>query len=304
TVNADGTVDVASGTAVGTYTIDYTICENLNPTNCDTTTITVVISDILDSDGDGVTDDQEILDGTDPNNPCAFNFESITEPQTGNYLVADCDGDGVTNGDEIADGTNPEDPCDYDRGNVTLVQTGDYLISDCDGDGVTNGTEITDATDPDDPCDYLAPSITLDRTGDYLDADCDGDLISNGREMTDGTNPEDPCSSLGGTPPTGVACDIIFENDLVGPDITDGVFKITNIESYPENTVRIYNRWGVLVFETQGYNNGSNGFRGISNGRVTIQKNEELPVGIYYYVVDYINQGEAKKKAGYLYVNR
>jgi hypothetical protein len=26
---------------------------------------------------------------------------------------------------------------------------------------------------------------------------------------------------------------------------------------YPENTVEIYNRWGVLVFETTGYNNGT-----------------------------------------------
>jgi hypothetical protein len=26
---------------------------------------------------------------------------------------------------------------------------------------------------------------------------------------------------------------------------------------YPENTVEIYNRWGVLVFETTGYNNAN-----------------------------------------------
>jgi hypothetical protein len=33
---------------------------------------------------------------------------------------------------------------------------------------------------------------------------------------------------------------------------------------YPENTVEIYNRWGVLVFETTGYNNVTNAFNGIS----------------------------------------
>ncbi len=43
TVNTDGTVDVTPGTAAGTYTIDYTICENNNPTNCDTATATVVV---------------------------------------------------------------------------------------------------------------------------------------------------------------------------------------------------------------------------------------------------------------------
>ncbi|WP_146603209.1 hypothetical protein, partial [Olleya aquimaris] len=36
TMNADGTITVAAGTTAGTYTYDYTICENLNPTNCDT----------------------------------------------------------------------------------------------------------------------------------------------------------------------------------------------------------------------------------------------------------------------------
>ncbi len=258
----------------------------------------------LDSDGDGVLDDTEVADGTDPNDPCDYEIASITEPQGEPYLSADCDGDGVTNGQEITDGTNPEDPCDFDIANVTLDTSGDYLISDCDGDGVTNGTEITDGTDLTDPCDFLEPSVTLERSGDYLTADCDDDTITNGQEITDGTNPADPCSSIGGTPPAGVACDIIFESDLVQPGINDGVFRITNIESYPNNTVQIYNRWGVLVFETNAYDNTGNAFRGFSNGRATIQQNEALPVGVYFYILNYVNSGENKTKNGYLYVNR
>ncbi|WP_371171663.1 hypothetical protein [Aliiroseovarius sp. 2305UL8-7] len=39
-----GTVDVPAGTPAGTYTIDYQICETLNPTNCDTATVTVVVA--------------------------------------------------------------------------------------------------------------------------------------------------------------------------------------------------------------------------------------------------------------------
>jgi len=258
----------------------------------------------FDSDGDGVTDDQEVADGTNPNNPCDFVIASITEIQTGDYLVADCDGDGVTNGTEIVDGTNPEDPCAFVVANVTLQPSGDYLISDCDGDGVTNGTELTDGTDPANPCDFLEPSVTLDRSGDYLTADCDMDTIPNGQEITDGTNPNDPCSSKGGTPPAGVPCDVIINNDLVGPQVDEGFFRIINIESYANNTVRIYNRWGVLVFETKGYDNGGNAFRGLSNGRATIQQNEALPAGVYFYIVEYENNGEVKVKDGYLYVAR
>lgn len=45
TVNSDGTVDIAPNTVAGTYTIDYTICEIANPTNCDTATVTVTVED-------------------------------------------------------------------------------------------------------------------------------------------------------------------------------------------------------------------------------------------------------------------
>jgi large repetitive protein len=38
-----GTVSVASGTPAGTYTVEYQICEKLNPTNCKTATVTVVV---------------------------------------------------------------------------------------------------------------------------------------------------------------------------------------------------------------------------------------------------------------------
>ncbi|MBC8883010.1 hypothetical protein H9X57_05225 [Flavobacterium piscinae] len=44
TLNPDGTVDVAAGTPAGTYTLTYQICENLNPGNCDTAVVTIVVS--------------------------------------------------------------------------------------------------------------------------------------------------------------------------------------------------------------------------------------------------------------------
>ena len=40
---ADGSVSVAAGTAAGTYVINYSICENLNPTNCSTSSISVTV---------------------------------------------------------------------------------------------------------------------------------------------------------------------------------------------------------------------------------------------------------------------
>ena len=40
---ATGAVNVAPGTPAGTYTLVYQICEQLNPTNCDTATVIVTV---------------------------------------------------------------------------------------------------------------------------------------------------------------------------------------------------------------------------------------------------------------------
>ena len=96
-----------------------------------------------------------------------------------------------------------------------------------------------------------------------------------------------------------------------GDDINE-VFKIDNIEDtvcYPENSVEIYNRWGILVYETKGYNNQDKAFKGFSEGRVTIDKSAGLPTGTYFYILNYISvglQGELipNKQQGYLYLTR
>jgi hypothetical protein len=77
------------------------------------------------------------------------------------------------------------------------------------------------------------------------------------------------------------------------------------LECYPDNSVEIYNRWGALVFERTAYNNDDRAFRGVSEGRVTVNQSEELPVGTYYYIFKYKDtDSNAHEKAGYLYINR
>ncbi len=190
----------------------------------------------------------------------------------------DSDDDGINDGQEVIDNTNPLDDCDSIGG--TPLQT-----SDCDEDGLTNEEEYNIGTDPDDP-------------------DTDKDGINDGAEVIDGTDPLDACDSNGGTPPAGVACDIIIVSDLVTPNSNQGVFLIENIEAFPDNSVEIFNRWGVKVFSTQTYNNSSNAFVGEANGRVTLNANEQLPTGTYFYVIKYVKNDEVKQKSGYLYLNR
>ncbi|MGB2759164.1 MAG: gliding motility-associated C-terminal domain-containing protein, partial [Maribacter stanieri] len=150
------------------------------------------------------------------------------------------------------------------------------------------------------------PDEEENRIGtDPNNPDTDGDGIMDGQEVADGTDPLDACDSLGGTPPSGSACDIYVELDLVKPDDNfNGSFEIINIDRFPENSVKIYNRYGVLVWEVEGYENKTKAFTGLSDGRTTINRNEKLPSGTYYYDIYYTVKGEQKLLTGYLYVIR
>ena len=64
-------------------------------------------------------------------------------------------------------------------------------------------------------------------------------------------------------------------------------FYIRGIECYPDNTVQIFNRWGVLVFERDHYNNNDIVFKGFSEGRTTVKESNGLPEGTYYYIINY-----------------
>ncbi len=300
----DGTDPNDSCDSVGGIPVGASDCDNDGLTNDEETTVGTDPNN-PDTDGDGLTDGEEVNNVDDPNtgespdgtsdplNPCdpdsldaacndtdrddLTNDEEATLGTDPNN--PDTDGDGINDGQEVLDNTNPLDDCDSVGG--TSLGT-----SDCDEDGLTNDEEATAGTDPD-------------------KADTDGDGINDGQEVTDGTNPLDPCDSIGGTPPAGAACDLEIISDYIVPGSQgDSVFRIRNIEQFPDNTVRIYNRWGVLVYETKGYDNSGNAFVGISNGRATISVENELPVGVYFYIVNYNDNGTVKTLDGYLYINR
>ncbi len=99
--------------------------------------------------------------------------------------------------------------------------------------------------------------------------------------------------------------ELILDGDLevftaVSPngDGFNDTFIIQGIAAFPNNELSIFNRWGVEVYNKKGYDNS---WGGISEGRATIAKGEELPVGTYYYVLKIDGQ---KDRAGYLYINR
>jgi len=79
-------------------------------------------------------------------------------------------------------------------------------------------------------------------------------------------------------------------------------FKIDGIEYYPKNNLKIFNRWGVLVYEKDGYSNEAP-FDGHSNGRATISTDSKLPQGTYYYILEYEDSDDQPHtEKGWLYL--
>ena len=164
-------------------------------------------------------------------------------------------------------------------------------------DDIDNGEVINQA---------IIRGTTLDGT-EVEDTSDDPNELANVDPDGDG-DPDDPTVVI--LPNVLPADDFEIFNGIT-PD-NDGLndfFRVFGIENFPNNNMKIYNRWGVLVWETDGYGGASgeeNVFEGSSNGRATIQADKILPTGTYFYILvrQDPNSGETLKDNGYLYINR
>ena len=94
----------------------------------------------------------------------------------------------------------------------------------------------------------------------------------------------------------------IYNGISVNGDGENDYFKIEGIEYYPKNNLKIFNRWGVLVYEREGYTNNEP-FDGHSNGRATISADSKLPQGTYYYILEYEDSNDqSHTEKGWLYL--
>ena len=279
----------------------------------------------IDSDNDGVPDNIEAQTtqgyiaptGIDANgNGLDDAYE--TNGNVGLFPV-DTDGDSLPDYlDEDSDNDNVPDNIEAHDHNHYGIPDVVFIGSDKDDDGLDDGYEgeftvDVDVNDElDDPFGQL-PNTDSDNESDYRDTDDDDDGIEtidedlnlDGNYANDDTDEDGIPNYLDSD--LGEQSEMIEVFNVITPngDGVHDVLQISGLENYPNNTIRIYNRWGVSVFTTKAYGSQGNEFDGMSHGRVTVDQDNKLPVGTYFYILDYEEpNGNMKQLSGYLYINR
>ncbi|MFP2899155.1 adventurous gliding motility protein AgmC [Corallococcus sp. 4LFB] len=163
--------------ADGTYTVTAVSTNGTTNSTTTTSTFTVDQAGTQDSDNDGLTDEEEVAQGTDPNNPDSDDdgIPDGIEVKVGGTdpLDSDSDDDGILDGNEDKDHDGIVDADETDPKNI-----------DTDGDGLTDGVETgltVPQGDDTDPSRFVAdkdPSTTTNP----LDDDTDDDGLLDGNE--------------------------------------------------------------------------------------------------------------------------
>ncbi|WP_371411829.1 gliding motility-associated C-terminal domain-containing protein [Capnocytophaga sp. oral taxon 864] len=344
TLNNNGTVTVPSGTKSGTYEIVYSICERLNPDNCATATATVkvfvptvVTPTTIEAVNDGVTTITSTIGGTTPSVLTNDKLNGVPNPSISSVTLTwnTATPTGFTLNPNGTITVAPNTPVGIHTISYTICAVASPTVCSTASIVVTvSGT--TTSTTPvlpiavddrstttintpvvvnvlgnDIPNGATTPNVVATPANGTVVVNVDGSIEYRPNTNFEGTDTfvyklcnTDGCASA--TVTVDVVNKIVPYNGMsVNGDGKNDYFHIGGIERYPNNVVRIYNRWGVKVFETEGYDNVTRVFRGISNGRVTIEQADKLPQGTYYYVIEYYDSNNNKESlVGWLYIKK
>ncbi|WP_208103883.1 gliding motility-associated C-terminal domain-containing protein, partial [Flagellimonas ochracea] len=95
-------------------------------------------------------------------------------------------------------------------------------------------------------------------------------------------------------------------NQMLTPngDLKNDFLFIRGVQNIRSSTLRIFNRWGVAVYEGEDYDNINNVFDGRSRGRSSLSVNDYLPAGVYFYIFDYETDEGSFTDSEYIYISR
>jgi gliding motility-associated-like protein len=240
----------------GEVSIDVSMIENGSTDNCGVDTFSIDIMD-FNCSNEGVNN--VVLTVTDVNG----NVNSTTYQVT----VLNAFGDNDLDGDK----DNCDDDDDNDgvldiNDNCPLISNSDQADNDFDGMGdVCDDDDDNDGVlDVNDNCPFVYNPGQEDRDNDGMGDACDLLELNVSQAIT----------------PNG--------------DGINDVWMIYNIENYPNNSVKVFNRWGSEVFSARGYNNDWNGHYN-NNG-------QSLPnSSSYFYQIDLEGDGSVDNE-GWIYI--
>ena len=333
----NGRVTIPAGTPPGIYTITYDVCTTATPTACTPGAVVITIPNVpvITPDDMVYTDTTTTTVGNILTND-RVGTQSATAGNGGNVSITVT----IPATPKAPGATVPT--LNSNTGVVTVpagTPSGTYTITykicttatptSCDTGVVTitvSGT-VTDAPDTNDVTAYtrINTPVTVGVTSSTTvtvsipSQPANGTAVSNG----DGTITYTPnngfkgtdsfeyslCNAAGcrtATISVRVTSELIIYNGVsIGGSDKNNHFHIEGIENYPNNTVRIYNRWGVKVFEMSGYNNTTKAFRGVSDARATLEASDNLPQGTYYYIIEYVDEhNKTQTETGWLYLKK
>ena len=341
TLNADGTVAVASSTAAGVYKVPYTICAK-NGTLCATTDIEIVViaptvTPTIEVNGETFTYTgspvvgnvltNEKLNGV-PNPSVRSVTISIMPPLPGvnePYLNPET-GDVIVPPATVA-GTYTVTyrvctiaaPVSCDTASVRVVvpasvstPTAAPVAADDRATTIRNTPVTIAVLSNDTPNGATLPNITTTPLNGTAIVNADGSIEYRPSTNFVGTDRivYELCDAFGQCASAVVTIEVTngllpYNGISIDGNERNSYFHIGGIEAYPKNVVKIFNRWGVQVFEIEHYDNVRNVFRGLSNGRVTIERGSKLPQGTYYYIIEYEDDNhQQQKETGWLYLKR
>ncbi|MBF4518464.1 gliding motility-associated C-terminal domain-containing protein, partial [Flavobacterium sp. ANB] len=268
--NSDGTISVKPNTPGGHYTLNYQICEKASASNCSSATLNVFVE----------VPAIAVIKTATFNDENASGFANAGETITYKFKI-------TNTGNVPLKGITIIDPL---PGVIVSGQAIDLDVNESDENTFTAKYTIKQS-------DINFGSVSNQATVQGRSEK--GILVED--KSDNGSNLEDKPTVL---PLNGCQINVLNAFSPNG-DSKNERFYIQGLECYPDNTVEIYNRWGVLVFDIDHYNNEERAFRGFSAGRTTVKQSEGLPVGTYFYILKYRDsESNQHEKSGYLYLNK
>ncbi|WP_188876135.1 gliding motility-associated C-terminal domain-containing protein, partial [Sphingobacterium alkalisoli] len=325
TMNPDGTVTVSAETPAGTYTYPYTICEVLNPSNCDNAVMTIVVeAAVIEANDDtpapingkdgGTTPsvlDNDMLNGS-PVIPSEVTLTWSPDNVESPAIILNTDGT-VTVLPETPEGIyefsyricEVLNPTNCDEAAITIViepapivamddniqiewdRTSIITMSVLDNDAFNGGSiDLNEVT--------LTPGVPSDPN---LSMNADGTInIPASTRPGTYTYPYTICEVLNPSNcSTAVATIVIEASNLFIPNVItpngDGQndrFEIIGSENYDRVEVTIVNRWGNEIFRNDNYDNNWTG-RGLNEGT-------------YYYIIKLYKGSKVEQHKGWVLI--